>query len=205
MKETLYSYIVSNFRIGEAFFYDDLLKFSQNIDSLRHQISRLKKEKKIESYGNGKFYIPKKSLLGLPSIISTESVAVSKYIKRGERIIGYYSGYTFANQIGITLQVPMVKEIITNESSAIVRTVQLNNRNFQIRKPKVFIDNSNYKVLQLLSLLENYTKYIDHEVTDADDKIRNYAKNNNITKDDLYRYAGSFNSRALKTIVSLGL
>ena len=205
MRETLYSYISSNFKPGEPFFYEDLLGFSQNKDSLRHQVSNLRKQGKIIAHSNGKFFIPKKSLLGLTPVVSTESVAVSKYIKHGEKIIGYYSGYTFANQIGISLQVPLVKEIITNESSAIVRTVHLNNHGFQITKPKVTVNNSNYKVLQLLSLLENYDKYKDHEVVDADNKIRNYVKMNNITKDDLYRYAGSFNSRALREIVSLGL
>ncbi|MCQ2240236.1 DUF6088 family protein [Treponema sp.] len=204
MRESLYSYITSNFKPGEAFFYEDI-KVSSSIDSLRHQVSRLVREGKLAKHGNGTFFIPKKSILGLAPVISTESVAVSKYIKHGNNIIGYYSGYTFANQIGISLQVPMVKEIITNESSAIVRTVKLNKRNFQIRRPKVAVDNSNYKILQLLSLLENYTKYIDHEVEDADEKVKNYAKSNNITRDDLYRYAGSFNSRALKTINYLGL
>lgn len=205
MRENLYSYILSNFKPGEPFFYDDLQKFSQNKDSLRHQISNLKKTGRIGAHSNGKFFIPKKSLLGLPVVVSTESVAVSKYIKRGDAIIGYFSGYTFANQIGISLQVPMVKEIITNESSAVVRTVQLNKRSFQIRKPKVVVDNSNYKILQLLSLLENYNKYIDHEVENADEIIRNYSKSNNITREDLYKYAGSFNSRTLKYINLLGL
>ncbi len=205
MKKNLYSFISSTFKPGEPFFYGDLKEFSQNMDSLRHQISNLKKEGKIEAHSNGKFFIPKKSLLGLPAVISTDSVVVSKYIKHGSEVIGYYSGLTFANQIGISLQVPMVQEIITNNSSASVRTIQLNKRNFQIRKPKVTVDNSNYKVLQLLSLLENYDRYIDYEVEDADDKIRNYARLNNITRTDLYNYAGFFKSKALKNITTLGL
>ena len=204
MRDSLYSYISSNFKPGEPFFYKDLA-LSSSRDSLRHQIARLLKDKKILKYTNGTFYIPKKSLLGLSPVLSTESVAVSKYIKHRERIIGFYSGQTFANQIGISLQVPVVKEIITNESSAILRTVQFNKRSFQIRKPKVPINNDNYKVLQLLSLLENYDKYIDHEVTDADEKIRDYARENGITRDDLYQYAGYYNSKALRFIQKVGL
>ena len=204
MRNSLYYYISVNFKPGEPFFYKDL-DVASSRDSVRHQIARLLREGKIQKYNNGTFYLPKKSLLGLPPVLSTESVAVSKYIKRKERIIGFYSGLTFANQIGISLQVPVVKEIVTNESSAIVRTVQFNKRNFQIRKTKVPIDNDNYKVLQLLTLLEKYDKYIDHEVTDADEKIRDYARANNITRENLYRYAGYYNSKALRFIQKVGL
>ncbi|MCF0237208.1 MAG: hypothetical protein HUK24_01305 [Sphaerochaetaceae bacterium] len=204
MRKSLYSYVSSKFKPGEPFFYEDLFAFSQNKDSLRHQISNLKKSGKIEAHSNGMFFIPKKSLLGLPSVISTDSVVVSKYIKHGDEIIGYYSGQTFANQIGVSLQVPMMKEIITNKSSAKVRVVNINKRDFQIRKPKVQVNNSNYKILQLLSLLESYDKLVDYEVVDADERIRNYAKINNISRNDLFNYADSF-PKSLKTIKALGL
>lgn len=204
MSENLYSYIISNFKPEEAFFYEDI-KVSSSRDSLRHQIARLTKAGKILRCGKGIFYIPKKSILGMTSVISTDNLVFSKYIKHGDNVIGYYSGHTFANQLGITLQVPIVKEIITNECSAVVRTVQLNNRDFQIRRPKVLVNNTNYKVLQLLSLLEKYDKYVDHEVPNANNKVIHYAKENHITKNDLYMYAGSFNSRVLKVINNLGL
>lgn len=204
MRNDLYYYISANFKPGEPFFYEDLAVPSSR-DSVRHQIARLLREGKIQKYKNGTFYLPKKSLLGLPPVLSTERVAVSKYIKRREKIIGFYSGQTFANQIGISLQVPVVKEIVTNESSAIVRSVQFNNRKFQIRKTKVPIDNDNYKILQLLSLLEKYDKYTDHEVAYADEKIRDYARANDITREKLYQYAGYYNSKALRFIQKVGL
>ena len=98
----------------------------------------------------------------------------------------------------------MMKEIITNKSSAKVRVVNINKRDFQIRKPKVQVNNSNYKILQLLSLLESYDKLVDYEVVDADERIRNYAKIINISRNDLFNYADSF-PKSLKTIKALGL
>lgn len=204
MKNNLYSFITKNFKPGEPFFYKDLLDFSSK-DSIRYHISLLLKEEKLKRYSNGTFYIPKKSLLGLPPILSTESVAVSKYITHRKEIFGYYSGQTFANQIGISLQVPVLKEIVTNNCSSIKRTVQLKQRRFQVMKAKVHIDNDNYKILQLLSLLENYSKYKDYEVPDADAKIKKYAKDNNITRDKLNKYASYFNGQALNFINKLGL
>lgn len=199
MKNKLYLYLQENFKENEPFFYKDI-NFSSSIDSIRHQISRFVKEGKLCKYNNGTFFIPKNSLLGLPSVISSEKVAASKYIKHNDEIIGYYSGHTFANQIGVSLQVPMVKEIISNKCSAIVRTVKLNKKNFQIRKPKVIINNDNYLTLQILSLLENYEKFVDLEVNDAKQIIEKYIQKNNIKKNDLLRYADNFNSRVYKYI-----
>lgn len=96
------------------------------------------------------FLFKKKSLLGLSSVISSEKVAASKYIKHNDEIIGYYSGHTFANQIGVSLQVPMVKEIISNKCSAIVRTVKLNKKNDLLR----YADNFNSRVYKYISILE---------------------------------------------------
>mgnify|MGYP006874782272 CR=1 FL=1 len=93
MKNKLYLYLQENFKENEPFFYKDI-NFSSSIDSIRHQISRFVKEGKLCKYNNGTFFIPKNSLLGLPSVISSEKVAASKYIKHNDEIIGYYSGYT---------------------------------------------------------------------------------------------------------------
>lgn len=204
MKKNLYEYILSSFQPGEPFFYKDLSVFS-NLDSTRHQVLRLIREGKLGKYKNGTFFLPKKSLLGLPPVVSTDNVVVSKYIKHKNNVLGYYSGHTFANQIGLSLQVPMIKEIVTNESKAITRTIVLNNRTFKIRRAKVPVNNDNYKVLQLLSLLENYKDLIDKEVESSKEIIRTYAKNNNISKEDLYKYADNFKISAMKNIKNLGL
>lgn len=204
MENKLYTYLKENYEPGEPIFYEDV-KFGSSVDSMRHQFKNFVKKGKLAKFDDGIFFIPKISLLGGNPFISTEKVIVFKYINRKNNVFGYFSGLTFANQIGISYQVPIVKEIVTNESSAIVRKVQLNNRTVEIRKPKVKITNENYKILQLLSLLENFSKYIDCEVDDAKAIIKKYAKENKITKENLFEYSVNFNNRVFKTILSLGI
>ena len=204
MDSLLYNYLSSEYSPGEPIFYKDI-EIGSSVDSLRHQFSNLVKTGKLAKYDNGTFFIPKKSLLGGTPFISSDTVAFSKYISRKDKIIGYYSGLTFANQIGATYQVPVIKEITTNECSAIVRIVVLNNKEYQIRKPKVTVTNENYKILQMLSFLENVKKYYDYEIGDISEKIRTYARNNGLTKEDLFLYAESFNNSVYKTIIEMGI
>ena len=50
--------------------------------------------------------------------LSADIVARYKYVDNGKSVNGYYSGNTFANQLGITTQVPRIIEIVSNNASA---------------------------------------------------------------------------------------
>ena len=41
-------------------------------------------------------------------------MAKYRYITRRGKVEGYYSGYTSANQVGMTSQVPVTVEIVSN-------------------------------------------------------------------------------------------
>lgn len=204
MKTKLLPYLLKNYSPGEPIFYKDI-SIGSSADSMRHQFAMLLKTGKIAKYGNGTFFLPKKSLLGGEPFISTDAVVFSKYISRKDGIIGYYSGLTFANQLGVTYQVPVVKEIVSNNCSSNARKIALNGREYQIRKPKFKVTDENHKVLQLLSFLENYRKYTDYESGDASEKVRAYTKSNGITQEQLFKHAGNFNRSVYKTIIELGL
>lgn len=70
-------------------------------------------------------------------------------------------GYTFANQIGLSLQVPYVQEIVTNEASAKVREIDIKGQKFIIRKPKAEVTEENVYTLQFLDFLSDIDKYLD--------------------------------------------
>ena len=52
-------------------------------------------------------------------------VALYKYVSRGGKVDGFYSGNTFANQLGISTQVPNKVEIVSNNMAAKVREVPI--------------------------------------------------------------------------------
>ncbi len=54
----------------------------------------------------------------------------------------------------------MKKEIISNNTAAIVKEVCIGSQKFIVRKTNVSVNNENVCVLQLLELLKNLGKYI---------------------------------------------
>ena len=60
--------------------------------------------------------------------VNADTVARYKYVSRGGKVDGFYSGNTFANQLGISTQVPNKVEIVSNNMVAKVREVPIETR-----------------------------------------------------------------------------
>ena len=137
--------------------------------------------------------------------ISANTVARCRYVNRRGRVRGYYSGYTFANQIGLSLQVPYVQEIVTNEASAKVREVDIKGQKYIIRKPKAKITEENMYVLQFLDFLSNIDKYMDGTATNISDKLKKLIKDEKITKWLIDNYIGLYPTKIYKNLYETGV
>lgn len=76
-------------------------------------------------------------------------------------------------------------EIVSNNTAAVVREVQIGNQYFIVRKTNIPISNENVKVLQLLELLKRLDSCLDGDYDDAREKIRKHSLANHITRDDV--------------------
>lgn len=184
----LFEYLKDNYKDGEPIFLDDIHIEGMKRDNFRQQIKTLADSGKIVRYEKGIYYIPKQTRFNSSAAPSPETVARYKYISRGGIIDGYYSGSTFANIIGLSQQVPMKKEIVSNNIAAIVREVLIGKQTFIVRRSNVPISGENYKVLQLLELLKNLDSYLDSNYDEAREKIKNYSLANHITIEEIDRY-----------------
>ena len=127
----------------------------------------------------------------------------AKYVSRKGKVVGYVSGYTFANQLGITTQVPYVIEIVTNNVSSRYREIDKDGRRVILRKPKAVVNEDNYRVLQLLDLLSNITQYTDEDMPNTALRIKAYIKNEGISRDDIDQYIGEYPDRIYKNIYEM--
>ena len=123
-----------------------------------------------------------------------------KYISRNSRVDGYYSGYTFANQLGLTTQVPYTIEIVSNQASAKCREVSVKNQKIMLRKPRTEITNDNYSVLQLLDLLKDLEQYVDDDMSAAAERIGAYIRKIGIRRAEVDEYISLFPDRVYKYI-----
>ena len=194
----LYDYLVSHYKKGEPIFIEDIHIEGINRPNFCQQLKTLTDNGKLKRYEKGIYYLPKETLLKVASGPSSETIAKYKYISRNGITSGFYSGGTFANEIGISLQVPSKKEIVSNNLAAIVREVAIGKQKFIVRKTNIPINKDNVHTLQLLELLKNLDAYIDGNFDDAKSKIHEYILINHIAKNDIDRYIRNFPDKTFR-------
>ena len=124
----LYEFLKNNYKEAESIFFSDIVIEGITKSAVNQQLKKLCDEGKLQKYENGIYYLPKKSRLKTNVGVNADTVARYKYVSRGGKVDGFYSGNTFANQLGISTQVPNKVEIVSNNMAAKVREVPIETR-----------------------------------------------------------------------------
>ena len=190
--------IKKRYKEAEPIFVSDLKTDDISRPALTQQLGTLCRNHVIKKFDNGIYYIPKQGRLRNAVGPTADTVARYKYISDGKTVNGYYSGYTFANQLGITTQVPIKVEIVSNNTSAIVREVTIGKQRFIVRKPTVRINGDNVYVLQLLDILKDFGEYSEENYPSAREKVREFIKIHGIKKEDVNKYIRSYPERIFR-------
>jgi hypothetical protein len=201
----LLDFLKSHFGPGKPIFTSDAESLGLSAVNLRQQFKKLVDAGELFRFEPGIYFLPDSNHEYYPPI-SSNMVAEYKYITNGEDVYGYYSGYTFANQLGICLQVPYKEEIVSNNATAIVREVKVGRIPFLVRRSKIVVTKENRNVLQLLDLLKDVEEYTDYECeAEAPDLIRKHILRNKILRADVDKYIGNFPLKTYKSIYDLRL
>ena len=200
----LLEFLKSKFGPGKPIFTEDAEPLGLSAGNLRQQFKKLVDAGELSRFEPGVYFLPDPNHEYYP--ISSNMVAEYKYITDGDEIYGYYSGYTFANQLGLCLQVPYKEEIVTNNTTAIAREVKVGKIPFYIRRAKVAVTKENRNVLQLLDLLKDVEEYTDYCCEEeAPDIIRKHILRNKILRADVDKYIENFPLKTYKYIYDLRL
>jgi hypothetical protein len=173
--------------------------------AVSQQLKTLCKYGKLAKYENGVYYIPKKSRLKSSVGPSADMVAKYRFIQRGDQIEGFYAGNTFANQLGITTQVPRIVEIASNNTNSAPREVTIGNRRFLVKKPVAVVTAENVYALQMLDLLKDLDIYLDYSYEVAKEKFAEYIGIHRISRADIDRYIREYPSIIFKYYYELEL
>ena len=200
----LLEFLKSKFGPGKPIFTEDAEPLGLSAGNLRQQFKKLVDAGELSRFEPGVYFLPDPNHEYSP--ISSNMVAEYKYITDGDEIYCYYSGYTFANQLGLCLQVPYKEEIVTNNTTAIAREVKVGKIPFYIRRAKVAVTKENRNVLQLLDLLKDVEEYTDYCCEEeAPDIIRRHILRNKILRADVDKYIENFPLKTYKYIYDLRL
>lgn len=171
---------------------NDKEKVFNNVKAI---LNRMNKEGIVETAYKGIYYIPIENIFG-KMLLGNRQIIQYKYImdKKGN-IKGYITGAKLFNNIHLTTQVPNIIDIATNECKNFNK-YENKNLNVIIRKPKVEVNNNNYKYLQLFDLIENKDN-IDIEVENPDEIIYNFITENELDFEKIIKYAMDTKSRTV--------
>ena len=137
--------------------------------------------------------------------LSAETVAMHKFIIRRGKRIGYYSGYTLANRMGLSTQVPFVEEIVSNYAPAPVRELTIKNRKYIVRRPTVEVTDENVRVLQILDCLKDVDRCAEEELEICGQILTDYAKKHGITKAQVDKLISNYPMKIYKAIYETGV
>lgn len=201
----LYEYLKENYKLGEPIFSSDLMIFGMSEENLRYHLKRLTDIGSLCRFEAGIYYFPKTDVLGNKMDLPVDTVVFHKYIQRRGRRIGYYSGYTLANRMGLSLQVPFIEEITSNFAPASVRELTIKNRKFILRRPVVEITDENVAVLQFLDCLKNIDHCAEEHPKVCGKILTNYAKEHVLTKAAIDQFIIHYPIKIYKAIYDTGV
>lgn len=201
----LYEYLKQNYMPGEPIFSGDIEIPGITEENLRYHLKKLTDDGIISRFEAGVYYIPKLDILGERISLSSETVAVHKYIKRRGKRVGYYSGFTLANRMGLSTQVPFTVEITSNYAPAQVRELTIKNRKYVVRRPIVEVTEENVAVLQFLDCLKDVEKCAEEEMDVCGKILSEYARHNDITKKRIDEFIVNYPMKIYKAIYETGV
>lgn len=202
----LYQYLLDKYGYDEPILTEQLKEeLKLNPNTLRQYIKRLSDKGSLTKVQNGIYFIPKKKPIFGSAVLDTDQIIRKKFLVNHSDIIGYKSGTNFANALGLTSQTAAVETLVTNKASAAKREVKVYKKRFIIRKPRVIVNKSNYKLLQVLDLLNNYEQYSEKPLEAAREKILMYLEDISMNESQVKECLNAYPIKTKLKVYELGL
>lgn len=203
--DEVYNYIENNYKANEPIFLSELNISGIKAVSVRQQMKKLTEDGRLKRFDTGIYYIPKKSMFRSGSVLSVDKVIRKKYLVDGVNRCGYLGGILFANQLGLTTQVPGVYEVYTNKATTEYRETKLANLRVILRKPYCEINERNMAILQFLDLIKEVVDISEVEGEELTNRLFDYMKSKNIEFENMKPFLPYYPERIYKNMYEVGL
>lgn len=196
-----YQYLTETYKENEPFFLSDIQVEGMTANNIRQQLKKLTDTGTVKRFDKGIYYLPKKSIFKSGSQPTLEKVLEYKYLKDKSKRCGYISGLLFFNQMGLTTQVPMQYEIVSNKATNDYRETSLAKSRVIIRKPKIPVTEKNYMALQFLDLLKDVDVYSEMSGIDLQKRLYQYMSDAGLKISDLESYFSYYPDKLYKNLI----
>lgn len=180
-----YEYLIEEFGYDEPILTEEVVDKTGEVPAtIRQRLSRLEQKDYVIRALNGVYFVPSRKPRFGKAILEVKKIINKKYLINQDHISGYQAGINFANRLGLTTQTAAVPTIVTNQTAR-DRTVQIYNSKVVIKKPRVMVDDRNYKALQVFDLLNNFEEYSEKPLDSAKPAIESYMKDIKLSKEEI--------------------
>ncbi len=162
-------------------------------------LKRIADNNDLERYQKGVYYKAQITPFGKTKL-NPAILARNAYIHKNSITIGYETGASFMNKIGLTTQIAKYKYYATNVFKQNGSRVD-EKLNVVIRKPVTTVTEENYRYLQLLDAIENKDK-VPIDASHPEKIILFYIKNNSLDFIKLVAYANKYYRK--ETLLRIG-
>lgn len=201
----LYDYLMENYGENTPIFVSELDIEGLNESTLRVQIKKMTDAGMLKRFDTGIYFIPKKTIFKSGSTISVMQVIEKKYLKNKDKVFGYLSGYMLVNMAGLTTQVPVVYEVVSNNATTDYRKIMINKTRVIVRRPKVPVTNENVRILQFLDLIKDVDIYSEEEGNSLKKRMLEIMKKLDITFSALEPYLSFYPEKIYKNMYETGV
>lgn len=205
----LSTYLLENYGYDEPILLKELYEeLNINSNTLRQSLKRAVDQGEVNryKYKNGIYFIPNPNSVLKKNTINLNKIISKQYLFRKGKRIGYVTGLAFANELQLTTQNPFKLEIVTQSETMIKRDVDYKIRQLTLRRPKVNeINEGNYKVLQILDLLNNFEQVSVKSIQFAMNKISNYLSDVTMNYDEFKDYLNRYSTKTQLKAMEIGM
>lgn len=203
--EEVYSYLQGKYSQNEPIFLSEINIPDIKPVSLRQQLKKLTEDGRLKRFDTGIYYLPKKSVFRFGSMLSPDDVIRKKYLIEGDSLCGYLSGMMFANQLGLTTQVPMAYEVYTNKATTDYRDTMVGSLRVVVRRPYVEVNDDNVSALQFLDLIKEISDIAELDGMELTERLTGYMKTKGLSFDKLQQYFPYYPDRIYRNMYEVGL
>ena len=205
VSEVFDQYLLETFGYNEPIFVNELNIPYMSENAVRQAIKRLATSGFLQRFDTGIYYIPKPSKLLGTSYLDPLTVIMRKYIKNNSETYGYITGASFANQLGLTTQIPAVIEIVTNKEATKGRTITIGGQTVRVKRPPLYITDENATILQFLDTVSQAEKYSELAKSELIERLQAYLLKCSLTKKQLYEVSPALTGATAKKLIEWGM
>ena len=154
--------VINKFPKGYVFTYSDFNTEMKSEQAIIKTLNRLVAAGKISKLAKGKYYKPEQSILG--ELPPPQYQVVKDLLEDNGMPVGYLTGYSIYNKLGLTTQVSNTIQIGKNE---VRPTFKRSRYTISFVKQKNTITKDNIPLLQLLDVIRYIKKIPDASLTNA--------------------------------------